>query len=135
MDEEEAVNAAADRFFAALNAMFTGDLGPMEALWSHADDVVYMGPAGIFLTGWPAVLEDWEKQAALNLGGEIHTTQRHITVGDGLAVTHHRAEATNRDSDGNMVNVTMRGTNVFRKEDGEWRMIAHHSDPLAFLKY
>lgn len=34
-----------------------------------------------------------------------------------------------------MVNVTMRGTNVFCKEDGAWKMIAHHSDPLAFLEY
>ncbi|MEM7124050.1 MAG: nuclear transport factor 2 family protein [Pseudomonadota bacterium] len=135
MDEERAVSEADDKFFAALNAMFVGDLEPMKALWSHADDVAYLGPAGIFLTGWPAILEDWEKQAALKLGGEIHVTQRHLTVGDGLAVAHHRAEATNRDRNGNMVDVSLRGTNVFRKEDGEWRLIAHHADPLAFLEY
>lgn len=135
MDDEKAVGEADDNFFAALNAMFVGDLEPMKALWSHADDIVYLGPARIFLTGWPAILEDWEKQAALDLGGEIHVAQRHMTVGDGLAVVHHRAEATNRGRDGNMVSFSLRGTNVFRKEEGAWRMIAHHADPLAFLDY
>ena len=135
MSEKDAVEAAADKFFAALNTMFTGDLGPMKELWSHADDVVYMGPAGVFLVGWSAVLEDWEKQAALKLGGEIHSVERQVTVGERIAVTHHRASGTNLDADGNAVDVTMRGTNVFRKEDGQWKLIAHHGDPLAFLKY
>ena len=135
MSEREAVEAACERFFDALNAMFVGDLGPMNDLWSHDDDVIYMGPAGVFLIGWPAVLEDWKKQAALNLGGEIHSTERHITLGDDLAVTNHRSEATNLDAHGKPVNVTMRGTNIFRKQGSDWKLVGHHSDPLPFLDY
>ena len=32
----------------SLNLMFAGDLGPMKDVWSHADDVTYMGPDGGF---------------------------------------------------------------------------------------
>ncbi len=134
MDEKSAVLAADDRFFAALNEMFTGDLGPIKDLWSHADDVVYMGPTEVLLVGWPAVLADWEKQAAMNLGGHIGPTERHMTLGGGIAVVHHRAKGVNNDAEGKMVEVSLRGTNVFRKEDGAWKMIAHHADPLPFLQ-
>jgi hypothetical protein len=51
--------------------MFTGELQPMKEVWSHKDDVTYMGPGGGFRLGWKAVLADWEKQAALKLGGKV----------------------------------------------------------------
>src|SRR5258706_14441607 len=37
--DEKAVRAAAAQFYSALNKMFTGDLGQMTDVWSHADDV------------------------------------------------------------------------------------------------
>ena len=46
-NNEKAVMDAAAQSYAALNAMFTGELCPMKQAWSHADDVTYMGgPAG-----------------------------------------------------------------------------------------
>ena len=66
----EEIAGAAARFYAALNAMFEGDLAPMVEVWSHADDVTYMGPDGGFQVGWKQVLADWEKQAAMNLSSE-----------------------------------------------------------------
>ncbi|WP_421726249.1 YybH family protein [Bauldia sp.] len=133
MDDKEAVLKADDAFFAALNAMFDGDLDSMTSLWSHADDVVYLGPDKVFLVGWPAVLADWQRQAALKLGGQIKTVQRHATIGQDVSVVHCTAKGTNTGPDGNSVDVSMRGTNVFRREGGAWKLIAHHSDPLPFL--
>lgn len=135
MDDKTAVEQADDQFFAALNDMFVGSLDTMNALWSHADDVVYMGPAGVFLVGWTSVLEDWEKQAALKLGGEIHVTKRQTTLGQDVSVVHNIAKGSNTDPDGNVVEISTRGTNVYRREDGAWKLIAHHSDPLPYLKY
>ena len=43
-----AVRAASNQFYTALNQLFTGDMAPMEAVWSHLKDVTYMGPAGGF---------------------------------------------------------------------------------------
>ncbi len=43
----------------------------MKEIWSHADDVIYMGPGGGTRIDWIAVLADWERQAALKLGGEV----------------------------------------------------------------
>ena len=53
---ELAVRQAADQFYDALNAMFTGNIAPMKSVWSHADDVAYMGPGGSIKIGWDKVL-------------------------------------------------------------------------------
>lgn len=134
MDEKKLVLDADDRFFAGLNQMFAGNLEPIKQLWSHADDVVYMSPIGDVLIGWEAVLPSWVAQASLELGGDIKPVERHVTADHGLAVVHHRANGWNKDGDGNRVDFSLRGTNVYRKEADEWRLIAHHADPLPFLQ-
>jgi len=37
---ETEVRQASQEFYAALNRMFTGDLAPMAAIWSHGADVM-----------------------------------------------------------------------------------------------
>src|SRR5579863_3855206 len=70
-DSETEVRNAAAGFYSALNVLFTGKIEPMKDVWSHADDVTYMGPDGRFLVGWRLVSEDLEKQAAMKLGGRV----------------------------------------------------------------
>src|ERR1035437_5707298 len=82
--EEKAVRKSVEQFYAALNAMFTGDLGAMKEVWSHAEDVTYMGPGGGFRIGWDQILMDWEIQAAMKLGGKVKPENMHITVGQEL---------------------------------------------------
>ena len=134
MSENLAVKEADDRFFSALAAMFTGDVTPMEDLWSHADDVVYMGPVpGLFHKGWKAIDEDWVQQAKMKLGGSIEVLERQITVEGDLAVVHVVAKTKSQDPEDAASQFVIRGTNVFRKEDGAWKLIAHHSDPLPYV--
>ncbi|WP_421722832.1 YybH family protein [Bauldia sp.] len=133
MADTDEVLAADETFFAALNAIFQGDIAPMEKLWSHQSDVIYMGPQpDLFEIGWKVTDADWIKQAAMKLSGSIEVVDRHMTISGDMAVVHHRARSSNLDQSGAPVTFTMRGTNVFRREGGTWKMIAHHSDPLPF---
>ena len=133
MREHEEIAAAAAQFYAALNALFEGDLAPMTEVWSHADDVTYMGPDGGFQVGWRDVLADWEKQAALKLGGRVEPDEMHISQGSELAVTHNYEKGTNLNTGAVSGAVLIRATNLFRKEGGVWKMIGHHTDTLPFL--
>jgi len=133
-DDEAAVRETATQFYAALNAMFTGDLTPMTEIWSHADDVTYMGPDGGIDVGWEAVLANWERQAAMKLGGKVEPEDMRVTVGRDLAVTNNLEKGENVDADGKPLTVSIRATNVFRKENGRWKMIGHHTDLLPFLE-
>ena len=130
----EGARAAAEQFYAALNVMFTGELRPMKEVWSHKDDVTYMGPGGGFRNGWKEVLDDWETQAALKLGGKVEPKDMRITVGRALAIISNYEIGQNVTADGKVQKVTIRATNLFRNENGKWKMIGHHTDLLPFLQ-
>lgn len=132
--ELAAVKKANADFYAALNAMFTGDLKPMEAVWSHADDVSYLPPDKAFLLGWEKVKADWAAQAKLKLGGKVEPSDVHIFLGQGVAVVQNVEEGENVNVGKQPKKVAIRATNVYRLEGGKWKMISHHADPLPFLE-
>ena len=130
---ESTVQEATAGFYTALNAMFTGDVDPMKEVWSHAEDVTCMGPDGSVKVGWNEVLANWEVQTKMKLGGEIRHEQIMATVGQDLAVVQCR-EVGENVIDGKPIAVSLRATNVFRKENGAWKMIGHQTDNLPFLQ-
>ena len=132
--DEKAVVEAVGQFYVALNALFTGDVKPMTEVWSHAEDVTYMGPGGGLQVGWDRVLADWEAQAAKKLGGEVRPGQMQITVGQEIALTANYETGENTNAEGKPQKVSIRATNIFRKEDGKWKMIGHHTDLLPYLE-
>lgn len=127
---EKEVLAANDQFYAALNTLFTGEIAPMNAIWSHADDVTYMGPIGGFQVGWDAVSKDWEAQAAMKLGGSLVASEMRVTAGRDLAVISNIENGENLNVKGEIQKVSIRATNIYRKENGHWKMIGHHVDLL-----
>jgi ketosteroid isomerase-like protein len=121
------------RFCTALNAIFHGDLEPMCAVWSHADDVTYLGPDGAYCKGWAEVLADWERQAAVSLGGRVDMENVRIIAGRELAVIYNHVKGANLDQECNPVVVSLRATEVFRQEAGVWKVIGVHTDLLPWL--
>lgn len=130
--DEKPVAEALARFYSALNTLFKGDAGPMENVWSHADDVTYMGPAGDMQVGWKDVQANWKAQAAKKLEGGIKAEKTRLHVGQDLAVASC-VEVGENVVDGKPQKVSIRATSVFRKESGQWKMIGHHTDLLPFL--
>jgi ketosteroid isomerase-like protein len=129
---EQAVAAAVANFYIALNAMFTGNGQPMMAAWSHGKDVTYMGPDGHYLIGWDQIGPTWNAQAARKLGGHVDAQQLHSVVGTDLAVVNC-IESGENIVDGKAETVRLRATNVFRKEAGGWKLIAHQTDLLGYM--
>lgn len=129
----QAVKAANAGFYSALNAVFAGNLTPMTAVWSHASDVTYMGPDGTTEVGWKAVLADWKKQTALTLGGKVMPSNLHIVIGKDIAVVQDLETGVNKLTHGKPQTVSIRATNIYRLENGQWKMISHHTDTLSYL--
>ena len=131
--QEAAVLAAVNHFYAALNQLFTGEVKPMTDLWSHAPDVTYMGPSGEFQSGWPQILKEWEFQGSKKLGGKVVPADIHIMLGTDMAVACDIEQGENTNANGEVQKVSIRATNIFRKEGGQWKMIGHHTDMLPWL--
>jgi len=129
-----AVLTANAQFYAALNALFTGDADPMKKVWSHKDGVTYMGPGGGFQVGWKKILDAWEEQAAMKLGGSVKPKEIHVVVGADLAVVQDYEVGENANARGKVATVSLRATNIFRLENEQWKMIGHHTDLLPYLE-
>lgn len=132
-ENKAAVHEANLQFYVALNTLFVGDVSAIAALWSHTDDVTYMGPQGGIGHGWPAILKMWEHQAAMKLGGRVEPSEENMIVGDDLAVVINYELGENTNANGKVERVKIRATNSYRKEGGHWKMVGHHTDLLPFL--
>jgi ketosteroid isomerase-like protein len=132
-EDTQAVTATLGKFHDALNVLFTGDAAPMKAVWSHADDVTYMGPSGAMQVGWAQIEPYWDKQAARKLGGKVVPADVHVTASPQLAVAQYHEKGENI-IDGKPQPVLIRTTTTFRKENGQWKVIGHHTDTLAYLQ-
>jgi ketosteroid isomerase-like protein len=131
--DKSEILAANDAFYAALNALFTGDAAPIKDVWSHSDDITYMGPQGGLDTGWQAIGKMWDDVAAARLGGKVAPVDVHVNAGWKLAVVVNVEVGENTNANGKTAQVSIRATNVYRKEGGAWKMIGHHTDLLPYM--
>lgn len=128
MKAEQDLRAANDQLYAALNAMFTGDLAPMDSIWSHGSDVTDQGPFGSRLDGWDVVNAEFQKEAGMKLGGKVTCKSLVVHAGTDMGYTVCVEEGENMSADGKPVVVSHRATNVFRLENGKWKLVHHHTD-------
>ncbi len=132
--DEKGLRQANDQLYSALNAMFTGELAPLEAIWSHQEDVSNQGPFGDRLDGWAAVRDEFKKEAGMKLGGRITYKNLIVRAGKDMGYTVCVEQGENMTADGKPVVVSFRATNIFRLENGQWKLIHHHTDLSPQLK-
>jgi len=130
----EELTEANNQFYAGLNEMFNGNIEPLNDLWSHTNSITYMGPFGGSLNGWNEVSKEFNKVAAMKLGGEISCNNLHVYTGTELGYTTCVEEGENIGLDGKPISVSHRATNIFQLENGKWRLIHHHTDISSQLE-
>ncbi len=107
------------------------------ALWkehaSHADDAMILGAWGAWEKGWPAVSARYDRAGASfrDAGAELDVEFLSVVMGGDLVIATAVERATvllaGQDEPAPMA---LRVTQAFRKEDGEWKLILRHADPL-----
>jgi ketosteroid isomerase-like protein len=123
-----------ERFYEALNRLFTGDPTPMGEVWAETPDVVLMGPFGGRKIGRPEVYGAFKRDADLLKGGGLVTPRNPlIRVGKELAygVTIERGEVI---VGGKKVPVDLRATLILQRLGDKWLHVYHHTDPLPELQ-
>ena len=124
---EDGVRAASDRFYDALTRMTNGDAQPVSACWSHGDDVTTMHPIGGREVGWDEVEASWQGVADVAEGGTVRPSDRLVRV-FGDTAYELVTENAPMGLGGEQVEGAYRATNVYRLDDGEWRIVHHHTD-------
>lgn len=127
MSTEDEIRQASKQFYAALNRMANGDAGPMADIWSHGPTVTALHPIGGRNVGWDAVSASFAKVAQIASDGLIELKDQLFHVSGDVAC-EVGVERGQLKLAGKQVAIEHRVTNIYRREDGAWKMIHHHTD-------
>ena len=119
---------AADAFYAAGNQLLAGDPDAFGAIWSESDDISHFGPTGAVCTGRAAVLAQFARESAMGFRGSLVAEERRFVEGAEMGVLMCIERTSGMTQAGEAIQSDIRATTIFRKEDGEWRAIHHHTD-------
>jgi ketosteroid isomerase-like protein len=121
------------RFKLAGNTFMKGDPKPVQELFSHREDVSLANPFGPPVRGWEQVAHRQERGASNYRDGEIYdfeTVAKYVTPE--LAYVCW-VERTNGKVGGReeVTPCDLRVTMIFRPEDGTWKVVHRHADPIT----
>ncbi len=122
-----------ERCHDALRQHTGGNPRPFLDLWSSAGDVSLMGGVGGHQVGIANVTE-LLTAAAKTLNYETWSAENLATgFGETLGFTVELERLT-RHVDGEIEEMRLRATSIYRREDGAWRVIHRHGDSLMTVE-
>lgn len=117
--DETAVIAANDAFYRAFAAR---DLKALDRLWARGAAVVCIHPGWQPLHGRDAVMESWR---------DILGNPSAPAIACVRPVAHVIGEVAFVVCNERLPGAELVATNIFTREDGEWRLIQHHAGGVA----
>jgi hypothetical protein len=121
-----------DLYHNSLNPFACGNAQPIKPLWSHRDDVTLANPFGPAVVGWKNVSDAMDFASSRFKNGSVtivntiakYQSPELVTI---LETENWKAEIGGRKEVSSKV---LRVTSTFRYEDGEWKLVHRHADPI-----
>jgi ketosteroid isomerase-like protein len=122
-----------EQYHRALDAFVQGDPEPVKQLFSRRDDVTLANPLGPAVRGWSQVAEAIDRAASQVREGEpvrFEIISEYATedLAYNLELEKARAKTIGTEEFGD---ISLRVTTIYRREDGEWKIIHRHADPIT----
>jgi ketosteroid isomerase-like protein len=130
VDDADRLN---ERYHLASGAFLKGDPEPVKELWSHKEDVSLANPYGPPVRGWEEVAKTTEHAASLRSDGEFlgyEVVSKYATSELAYVVQIERAKAKIGGQE-EITPYAVRSTMIFRPEEGEWKVVHRHADPIT----
>jgi ketosteroid isomerase-like protein len=127
------VDQLIEQFNLAQGEVVKGNPEPALRLFSHREDVTVNAPLAPPAHGWDEVAAVTERAASQLRDGEIvgfETIEKHVTPEFAYVVRVERARAKVGGSE-DVAPIALRVTMIFRPEDGEWKIVHRHADPIT----
>lgn len=128
---EDFLATAMPRFEEAEISMLNGDAGPRKAMWSHKEPVTVFG-AATSVRSWSEIEPIFERLAA-NFSNYSSYSNDILAAGVSrdlayiVALEHTTASIAGSPQQ----QFVLRVTTIFRREDGEWKVVHRHADPAS----
>ena len=133
MSAVDDVDQLIEQFNLAQGEVVKGNPEPALRLFSHREDVTLANPLAPPVRGWEQVAEVSERAASQFSDGEMvgfETIEKYVTDELAYIVRVERARAKVGGSE-DITPITLRVTMIFRPEDGEWKIVHRHADPIT----
>jgi ketosteroid isomerase-like protein len=127
------LRAFVDRCHAAITEQSQGHPQAFLELWSHADDVTIMAAIGGYQVGFDAVRELLTAASKTQHFDGWRAENMATVLDENLAFTVE-LEHYARTDDGEDKGMTLRATQIYRREGGQWRVIHRHGDILTQIE-
>lgn len=131
MSETDAfLESAMARYRDAETALHNGDAEPRKAMWAHTNPVTLLG-AALSATGWDEIEPIFDRLQA-RFSSCTSSEQEVIAAGASGDLAYLVAlEHTTASVGGSPLQYALRATTVFRRENGAWKIVHRHADPVA----
>ena len=129
MDLDEVI----ERYHQAADEFSRGDPEPVKELFSHRGDVMLANPFGPAVSGWAEASQALDYASSRFRDGNVTSFDEVARyVGAGLAVIHELEQWQARVGGAeNLSEFGLRVTTTFRYEDGAWKIVHRHADPIT----
>ncbi|SRR6266566_5948171 len=117
----------------ALGEFVKGNPEPNKMVFSHQEDVTFANPLGPAVRGWEQVAATLERAASQVREGEhvgFDIVAKYVTPELAYMVWVERVKAKVGGRE-EIVPIALRVTTIFRPEDGTWKVVHRHADPIT----
>ncbi len=122
-----------DQFHLGQGEFAKGNPEPCKRFFSHRDDVTLNNPLVPPAHGWEQVAWTMDRGAAPFSDGKFLSAeiiQKYVTSELAYVVEIERGEAKVGASE-DLTPWALRATMIFRPEDGTWKVVHRHADPIT----
>ncbi len=121
-----------EQYDLALDEFMRGNPEPVKEIFSHREDVTLANPFFPVGHGWEQVAERLERAASNFRDGEasFEIVEKYVTPELAYIVRVERAKAKVGASE-ELAPIALRVTSIFRPEDGTWKVVHRHADPIT----
>ena len=133
MTTAEDLDEVLEQFHLAQGVFAKGNAEPCMRFFSHREDVTLNNPLSPPARGWDEVAAAAERAASPFRDGDatsFETISKYVTSELAYIVEIERGEAKVGGSE-EMTAWALRATMIFRPEDGTWKVVHRHADPIT----
>jgi ketosteroid isomerase-like protein len=127
------VNELIEQFDQAQGELVKGNAEPVQKHFSHQEYVTLNNPFSPPAHGWDEVAQTMERAASQFTDGQItgfEIIEKHVTPEFAYLVRVERAKAKVGGGE-DVAPIALRVTMIFRPEDGTWKIVHRHADPIT----
>lgn len=113
--------------------LVNGNPEPQKAAFSHSDDVTLVNPVGFVGRGWVKTEKLIERASSMVADGQVVGFERlaqQVTPQLAYIVEIERFRVR-VDGSNEISTLDLRVTSIFRPEDGTWKVVHRHADPIT----